>query len=52
MIIEIDENILLELIHQKHAQPIFDLVDKNRLYLREWLSFVDRMQTLDLLKIL
>ena len=46
MIIEINENIVLELIHQKHAQPIFDLVDENRLYLREWLSFVDRMQTL------
>ena len=47
MTIKVDENISLELINESHAQPIFDMVDKNRKHLREWLSFVDRMQTIE-----
>ena len=47
MTISIDENIRLELIDEKHSQPIFDIVDKNRKHLREWLPFVDRMQTIE-----
>jgi len=47
MTISIDENIRLELIDEKHSQPIFDIVDKNRKHLREWLPFVDRMQTVE-----
>lgn len=45
MTINIDQNIKLELITENHAQPIFDLVDRNRTHLREWLPFVDRMQS-------
>ena len=47
MIINIDENIKIELINENHSQPIFDIVDKNRLHLRQWLPFVDRMQTVE-----
>ncbi|KIC02367.1 hypothetical protein OA88_09150 [Flavobacterium sp. JRM] len=47
MTITIDQNLKLELIHENHAQPIFDLVDANRTHLREWLPFVDRMQTIE-----
>jgi ribosomal-protein-serine acetyltransferase len=47
MIINIDENIKIELINENHSQPIFDIVDKNRIHLRQWLPFVDRMQTFE-----
>lgn len=47
MILNIDQNIRLELITENHAQPIFDIVDKNRAHLRPWLPFVDRMQTVE-----
>jgi ribosomal-protein-serine acetyltransferase len=47
MTISISENITLELITEDHSQQIFDLVDANRTYLREWLPFVDRMQTVE-----
>lgn len=47
MILRIDETIQLELITENHAQPIFDIVDKNRAHLRTWLPFVDRMQTVE-----
>lgn len=47
MIIKINRNIKLELIGEKHAQQIFEMIDKNRICLREWLSFVDKMQTIE-----
>ena len=47
MTLHIDQDIRLELIAENHAQPIFDLVDKNKAHLREWLPFVDRMQTVE-----
>ena len=47
MTINIDENIRIELINENHSQPIFDIVDKNRMHLRPWLPFVDRMQTVE-----
>ncbi len=47
MIINIDENIRIELINEHHSQAIFDMVDINRMHLREWLPFVDRMQTVE-----
>ena len=47
MIINIDENIKIELINENHSQPIFDIVDKNRIHLRQWLPFVDRMETVE-----
>lgn len=45
--ITIDEHIHLELIEAQHTQSIFDMVDGNRTHLRQWLPFVDRMQTVD-----
>jgi ribosomal-protein-serine acetyltransferase len=50
MTITIDNTLRLELITEKHAQPIFDMVDGNRLHLRPWLPFVDRMQTVEFAK--
>jgi ribosomal-protein-serine acetyltransferase len=47
MIINIDQHIKLELITEDHSQAIFDLIDNNRTHLREWLSFVDNMQTVE-----
>ncbi len=47
MTIKIDDKIRLELIEEKHVQSIFDMVNENRNYLRSWLPFVDRMQTVD-----
>ena len=46
MNIKINETTSLELINESHSQAIFNLVDKKRLHLREWLPFVDRMRTL------
>lgn len=50
MTIKIDDKIRIELIEEKHIQPIFDMVDENRNHLRPWLSFVDRMQTVEFAK--
>lgn len=43
--IKIDEYVNIELINENHTQSIFELVNNNRTHLREWLPFVDRMQT-------
>lgn len=45
--IKIDSITAIELIDENHAPSIFELVDNNRAYLREWLAFVDKMQTLE-----
>ncbi|MBJ7427726.1 MAG: GNAT family N-acetyltransferase [Bacteroidia bacterium] len=50
MIINIDDQIRIELIEEKHTQSIFDMVNENRNYLRPWLPFVDRMQTVEFTK--
>lgn len=47
MTISVDNTIRLELITENHAEELFALVDSNRTYLREWLTFVDRMQTVE-----
>lgn len=47
MKIPVNSQIHLELINDEHAPPIFEMVNQHRTYLREWLSFVDRMQTVD-----
>lgn len=47
MTIQIDDNIRIELIQEGHASSIHQLVDSNRDYLRTWLSFVDKMQTIE-----
>jgi ribosomal-protein-serine acetyltransferase len=45
--ITVDDNIHLELINDQHAAPLLDLVNKNRQHLRQWLPWVDGMQTVE-----
>ena len=45
MQITISDNLRLELINESHSQPIFELVDQNRDYLKQWLSLIDTMKT-------
>ena len=47
MILKIDDNLSLEMINALHAEPIFHLVNANRVHLREWLPWVTRMLTLE-----
>lgn len=47
MVIKVDEIITLELIASKHAGAIFDTVITKRNYLKEWLPWVDNMQTVE-----
>lgn len=50
MEIKIDDNLRIALINESHAKAIFEMVDQNRNHLREWLPFVDRMETIDFAK--
>jgi ribosomal-protein-serine acetyltransferase len=45
--LDIDEEICLEEINHSHAQAIFRIVNKNREYLRKWLTFVDSTCSLE-----
>ena len=45
MKIQVDENISLEFLEEIHAESLLNLVNANRSYLREWLPWVDHMQT-------
>ncbi len=45
MKIQVDENISLEMLEEIHAESLFNIVFDNREYLREWLPWVDSMQT-------
>ncbi len=47
ILIKAENQISLELINESHAQPIFEMVNQNRVYLRQWLSFVDNMVSVD-----
>ena len=40
---KVTENISIKLINQSHAEALFNMVDANRNYLRQWLTFVDNM---------
>jgi ribosomal-protein-serine acetyltransferase len=46
MTIKVDESISLELLDDIHAVPILNIIEANRNYLREWLPWVDNMQTI------
>ena len=46
MTIKVDDTITLEPLDDKHAIPTFKLINTNRMYLREWLPWVDYMKTL------
>lgn len=47
MTIQVDERISLEFLEEMHAASLLNLVNNNRAYLREWLPWVDAMQTVD-----
>ena len=47
MKIEVKENLHLELWAEKHAEATFEMVDKNRIFLRQWLAFVDNMKSVE-----
>jgi ribosomal-protein-serine acetyltransferase len=48
--ITIDESIKLELINDSHSQAIFEIANKGRNYLREWLIWVDDMQSVEFIE--
>lgn len=50
MLIKIDDRISLESLDENHTIEMFDLIDSNRQHLREWLPWVDPMQTIDNLR--
>src|SRR5690606_30695661 len=50
MTIKVDDRIRIELIEEKHTQSIFDMVHENRNHLRQWLPFVDKMETIEFAK--
>ncbi|HEY2584288.1 MAG TPA: GNAT family protein [Tepidisphaeraceae bacterium] len=37
----------LQLIGPQHAEPLFGLIDQNRAHLRQWLAWVDDIQSVD-----
>lgn len=43
----VDDEIKLCLREERHAEEIFELVDKDRAYLREWLPWVDATQSVE-----
>ena len=47
MTIKINDALALELINETHAQDMFSLIDSNRLHLKEWLPWVDYMQSIE-----
>ncbi len=50
MTINIDENISLEFINASHSQAVFDIANDSRDYLREWLIWVDEMQSVEFIE--
>lgn len=47
MNIQVDENIRLRFLEEQDAAAMLNLVNTNRAYLRQWLPWVDNMQTVD-----
>ncbi len=47
MTIKIDDNLSLESLDEIHAASMFALIDANRPHLREWLPWVDPMQSVE-----
>jgi len=45
--IQVNDAIALEPLTDSHAGPLLQLVNSNREYLRQWLPWVDHMQTVD-----
>lgn len=45
--LKVDEDLQLDLLKESHAQAFFTLIDHNREYLAEWVSWVDRVKSAD-----
>ena len=45
MKIQVDETISLEFLQEIHADSLYNVVNANRAYLKEWLPWVNSMQT-------
>lgn len=47
MNLQVDEQIQLELIDIHHAESLFQLASENRTHLKQWLSWIDFMHSVD-----
>jgi ribosomal-protein-serine acetyltransferase len=47
MSIQVDDKISLEFLEEIHAASLFNLINNNRAYLKEWLPWVDSMRTVE-----
>jgi ribosomal-protein-serine acetyltransferase len=45
--LNVDDTLVLEMIDQRHAEALLELVANNRQHLREWLPWVDHMRSLE-----
>jgi ribosomal-protein-serine acetyltransferase len=45
--LQINTSLKLKVLDETDSQPIFDAIDKNRLFLRTWLPFVDATRTVN-----
>lgn len=45
MTISVDKELQLGFLEEPHAGPLFNLIDSNRIHLRQWLPWVDSMKT-------
>jgi ribosomal-protein-serine acetyltransferase len=45
--IRIDDDTMLRIYEERHAQEVAELVDQNRAYLRQWLPWVDHSRTVE-----
>jgi ribosomal-protein-serine acetyltransferase len=47
VVLQVTTQLRLELLDIQHAQPLFNLIEANRDYLRNWLPWVDQMNSID-----
>ncbi|HZH94917.1 MAG TPA: GNAT family protein [Flavisolibacter sp.] len=46
-IIRVNDSVSLELMHPDHASGLFKIIDGDRAYLKEWLSWLDDIRSVD-----
>src|SRR5690606_8476757 len=47
MNIKVNEHLHIEIWTAAHVEPTFKIIETNRNFLRQWLAFVDNMQTVE-----
>ncbi len=47
---QVNDDIQLRVLENKHSKELYQLIDSNRLYLREWLPWVDSTNGVDTIK--